>query len=188
MTHALSYIAGRLHGAHLLMFGNIVGGNVTFVGGGGPAMWQRYDTILDGAMEEAWAYGTNHHPVTASRLQAGLSNVAWSEAHHKYTVVNDDITSCASCSGYGMAALLLVGQKLSSYDISNGSYNSYDAWWSQYYDKGQRLGNALGNYYTQSNGLLVRRFAAGTVVVNDTTHAINDPVFGRINATSAIIH
>jgi hypothetical protein len=87
-----------------------------------------------------------------------------------------------------MAALLLVGQKLSSYDISNGSYGSYSTWWDQYYTKGQKLGGALGNYHQQSNGLLVRRFATGAVVVNDTKHAITDPAFGRVPAFSALIH
>ena len=188
MTRALGYLSGQLHGHHLLLMGNIGGGNVNFTGGGGSTVWERYDSQLDGAMEESWTYGTDGHPVSAARLQAGLANVAWAEAHHKYSILNDDITNCSSCSGYGMAALLLVGQKLSSYDISNGSYGSYNNWWSQYYDKGQRLGNAQGNYYTQANGLLVRRFTAGTVVVNDTTHAIDDPTFGHVAATSALIH
>jgi hypothetical protein len=188
MTRALAYLGGQFHGHNLLFMGNIGGGNVNFTGGGGSTVWERYDSELDGAMEESWTYGTDGRPVPAARLQAGLANVAWAEAHHKYSILNDDITNCSSCSGYGMAALLLVGQKLSSYDISNGSYGSYNSWWSQYYDKGQRLGNAQGNYYTQSNGLLVRRFTYGTVVVNDTTHAINDPTFGRVAATSALIH
>ena len=132
MTSALAYLRGQMHGHHLLFMGNIGGGNVNFVGGGGSTVWERYDQELDGAMEESWTYGTDGKPVSASRLQAGLQNVAWAEAHGKYSILNDDIVNCPQCSGYGMAALLLVGQKLSSYDISNGSYGSYSAWWNQY--------------------------------------------------------
>jgi hypothetical protein len=188
MTSALAYLRGQLHGHHLLLMGNIGGGNVNFLGGGGSTVWERYDQQLDGAMEESWSYGTDGKPVSASRLAAGLQNVAWAEAHGKYSILNDDIVNCPQCSGYGMAALLLVGQKLSSYDISNGSYGSYSAWWNQYYDKGQRLGNALGSYYTQPNGLLVRRFSNGTVVVNAATRAVADPAFGRVPANAALIH
>ena len=186
MTAALSYLTSKLHAQHLMMTGNIGGGNITGIGGGGPAVWQRFDSQMDGAMEESWTYGTNHKPVPASRVQNGLANVAWAEAHGKYTIVNDDITNCSSCSGYGMATLLLVGQRLSSYDLSAGSYNNYSAWWNSY-GKGAGMGVALGNYSTQSNGLMVRRFLNGTVAVNDTAHAISDPTFGRVPADSATL-
>jgi hypothetical protein len=187
MTAAVSVLTGKLHAQHLMMTGNIGGGNITGIGGGGPAVWQRYDSKMDGAMEESWTYGTNHKPVPASRVQNGLANVAWAEANGKYTIVNDDITNCASCSGYGMATLLLVGQRLSSYDLSAGSYNNYSAWWSSY-GKSAGMGVALGKYSTQSNGLMVRRFLNGSVAVNDTTHAISDPTFGRVPADSAALH
>jgi hypothetical protein len=34
---------------------------------------------------------------------------------------------------------------------------------------------------------MVRSFASGSVVVNDTTSAISDPTYGRVPATSAQI-
>jgi hypothetical protein len=187
MTTALGYLTAQLHAQHMLFIGNVSGGNVTGIGNGGPAVWQRFDTQMDGAMEESWTYGTNHAPLPTSEVTNGLANVAWAEAHGKYTMLNDDITNCSSCSGYGMATLMLVGQKLTSYDLSSGSYNNYSAWWASY-DKGAGMGVSLGNYSTQANGLMVRRFLNGTIVVNDTTQPITDVVFGTVPAHSAIIH
>ena len=187
MTTALGYLTGQLHAQHLLLIGNVSGGNVTGIGNGGPAVWQRFDTQMDGAMEESWTYGTNHAPLPTSEVTNGLANVAWAEAHGKYTMLNDDITNCSSCSGYGMATLMLVGQGLTSYDLSAGSYNNYSAWWDSY-GKGSGLGVSLGNYTTQANGLLVRRFLNGTIVVNDTANPIGDRLFGTVPAFSALIH
>ena len=186
MAGALTYLSGRLHAAHLMVIGNVVGGDVPNVGGGGPALWRRYNRPMDGAMEESWVYGTNHRPLPASRVQAGISNVAWSEANGKYTIVNDDITNCSSCSGYGMAALMLVGQGHSSYDLSSGSYTTYSKWWDSY-GKGAGMGVALGKYDTLKDGLLVRHFLNGLIVVNDTANPIVDALFGKVPADSAVI-
>lgn len=186
MTGALGTLAGQLHSRGLLLAGNIGGGNDT-TRGGGPAVWQRYDGQMDGAMEESWTYGTNHAPVSATQVNNGLANVVWSEAHGKYTLVNDDVTNCASCSGYGMATLMLVGQGRSSYDLSSGSYGNYSAWWASY-GKAAGMGVSLGSYTTQANGLKVRRFVNGTIVVNDTASPITDLLFGTVPADSALIH
>lgn len=181
MTSALGYMASQLHAHKLMLFGNVGGGNITFCCGGGPAIWQRYVSKMDGAMEETWTYATNGKPVPTSEVQAGLANTAWSEAHGKYTIVNDDIRNCQACSDYGLATMMLVTNGYASYDVSNGAYSNYAAWFPSY-NTAKSLGPAIGNGTRQSNGLMVRRFAAGDVVVNDTGHAISDPVFGTVPA------
>jgi hypothetical protein len=188
MTAALAYVTSTLHAHGLLTFVNISGGNVTFCCGGGPAVWQRYVAQVDGAMQESWTYGTNHLPLPATEVQAGLANTAWSEAHGKYTLVNDDITHCEACSDYGLAAMMLVAGGHSSYDISNGIYTgtTNGVWWPSY-STAQGVGAPLGPYRTLADGLMVRSFASGSVVVNDTTSAISDPTYGRVPATSAQI-
>jgi hypothetical protein len=188
MTAALGYVTSTLHANGLRAFVNISGGNVTFCCQGGPAIWQQYVSRVDGAMQEAWTYGTNHLPLPGTEVQAGLLNTAWSEAHGKYTLVNDDITKCESCSDYGLATMLLVGGGHSSYDIANGIYTgtSNGVWWPSY-TTAQSLGVPLGAYTTLADGLMVRHFASGYVVVNDTAAAISDPAYGRVNATSALI-
>ena len=188
MTHALSYVAGQLHANGLLAFVNISGGNVTFCCGGGPSIWDQYVSQVDGSMQEAWTYGTNHLPLPATEVIAGLGNTAWSEANHKYVLVNDDITNCQTCSLYGLATMMLVAGGYSSYDIANGIYTgtSNGVWWPSY-TTAQAVGAALGPYTTLADGLMIRRFSAHTVVVNDTTAAIKDPTYGTVAATSALI-
>ena len=187
MTAALGYVTSTLHSHGLLAFVNISGGNVTFCCQGGPARWQQYVSHVDGAMQESWTYGTNHRPLPATEVKAGLLNTAWSEAHGKSTLVNDDITNCQSCSAYGLATMLLVAAGRTSYDTANGSYaGNYGTWWPSY-TSAQGLGTPLGAYTTLPDGLMLRRFTNGYVVVNDTTGAISDPTYGWVNATSALI-
>src|SRR5581483_1306060 len=139
-----------MHSHGLTLFANIGGGNQTSFGGGGPSVWQRYVSQLDGAMEETWTYGTNRKPQPTGVVKAGLANAAWSEAHNKYTIVNDDITNCEACADYGLAAMLLVTNGYASYDVSNGQYSKYATWWPSY-QTAESLGPAVGSYTTQSN-------------------------------------
>ena len=188
MTAALAYMASYLHTNGKIVVSNISGGNVAFCCHGGPAIWQKYVSQIDGAMQESWTYGTNHLPLPATEVQAGLLNTAWSEAQGKYTLVNDDITNCESCDDYGLASMLLVAAGLSSYDTANGSYNgNYGAWWPSF-ATAQNLGAPLGAYTTLPDGLMVRQFAHGWVAVNDTTASIADATYGTVPATSAIIN
>ena len=189
MTHALGYITGQLHANGLISVVNISGGNVTFCCGGGPAIWDQYVSQVDGSMQESWTYGTNHLPLPATEVIAGLGNTAWSEAHHKYVMLNDDITNCQACSLYGLATMMLVAGGYSSYDIANGVYtgSSNGVWWPSY-STAQAVGTPLAAYSTLADGLMIRRFSAHTVVVNDTTAAIKDPTYGTVAATSAIIN
>lgn len=188
MTHALAAVTAQMHANGLIAVANISGGNVTFCCGGGPKIWDQYVSQLDGSMQEAWTYGTNHLPLPATEVIAGLGNTAWSEAHHKYVMLNDDITNCQACSLYGLAAMMLVAGGYSSYDIANGIYTgtSNGVWWPSY-TTAQAVGTPLAAYATLADGLMVRRFSAHTVLVNDTTAAINDPSYGTVAATSALI-
>jgi hypothetical protein len=188
MASALTYMSSSLHANGKLVVSNISGGNVAFCCHGGPAVWQKYVSQIDGAMQESWTYGTNHLPLPATEVQAGLLNTAWSEARGKYTMLNDDITNCESCDDYGLASMLLVATGRSSYDTANGSYaGNYGAWWPSF-NTAQNLGSPLGGYTPLADGLMVRKFANGWVAVNDTTAAIADPTYGAVPATSAIIN
>jgi hypothetical protein len=188
MTSALTYMASSLHANGKIVVANISGGNVSFCCHGGPAVWQRYVSQIDGAMQESWTYGTNHLPLPATEVQAGLLNTAWSEANGKYTLLNDDVTNCESCDDYGLASMLLVAAGRSSYDTANGNYTgNYGTWWPSF-SAAQNLGTPTGAYTTLADKLMVRTFTNGWVAVNDTTAAIADPTYGTIPATSAVIN
>ena len=186
MSRALTYLAAVLHAHGLLLFANISGGNIDFCCRGGPTVWRRYLAPLDGALEETWTYGTNGRPLPAREIQTGMANVAWDEAHDKATIVNDDVAGCQACIALGLATELLVAQGRTSYDVAAGAYDRYATWWPTY-RAAQRLGQALGDYIEQANGLLLRRFASGTIVVNDTAATVNDPVLGRIPPHSGVL-
>lgn len=188
MTSALAYLDAQMHANGMIAISNISGGNVNFCCHGGSAVWQRYVSQVDGAMQESWTYGTNHLPLPASEVTAGLSNTTWSEANGKYTLLNDDILNCEACDDYGLATMLLVASGRSSYDTANGSYNgTYGTWWPSF-SLAQGLGAPLGPYTTLPDKLMVRQFANGWVAVNDTTLPIADPTYGTVAATSAIIN
>lgn len=186
MAGALTYLAAILHAHGLLLIANISGGNIDYCCGGGPAVWRRYLTALDGALEESWTYGTDGRPLPAREVRTGLDNVAWDESHGKLTIVNDDVSGCAACITLGLATELLVAAGQTSYDVAAGAY-ARDPIWSADYAAAQRLGAPLGAYTEQPNGLLVRRFSAGLVVVNATGAPVQDPAFGVVSPHSGLI-
>ena len=187
MTAALYRVAATMHGSGLVVYANISGGNIQCCSGG-PSVWQRYMSVMDGGVEESWTYGTNHLPVRSSQVVQGIMNVAWAEAHGKYMLVNDDVTNCEACSDYGLATMLLADNGHATYDTANGTYRgSYGPWWPSY-GTAQSLGAATGPAKVLSSGLWYRPFAGGWIVVNIGSTAISDPTYGRVAANSAIIH
>lgn len=186
MTAALYRAAVNLHASGFLVYANISGGNIQCCSGG-PAVWQRYMSVIDGGMEESWTYGTNHLPVRTSQVQTGIMNIGWAESHGKHMLVNDDVTNCEACSDYGLATMLLVTNGATTYDTANGTYRgSYGPWWPSY-TTAQSLGSATGAARTLASGLLFRPFTGGYVVVNITASAISDPTYGYVAAYSALI-
>ena len=176
-----------LHSAHLLSIGNIAGGAINWCCGSGSSIWQSYQQIgLDGAEEESFAIGTNSLPVSPAQWKQALLNELWSEANGKYMLGSGDAFSNQALNVYGLATLILGAQSYSSWDTASGNYSS-GAYWFPQYDAALALGSPLGPYSVQSNGLYVRRFTNGTVVVNPTTSAIGDPQYGLIGAQSGRI-
>jgi hypothetical protein len=171
-----------LHQQGLLSFGNIGGGAVNYYGGGGSTYWQRYQqTGLDGAEEESFALGNDGKPVPTWQWQQGLANEVWSEANGKYMLGNGDVYTNRALNVYGLATLLLAAQRRSSWDTASGNYTSGEYWFPEY-NTALALGAPLGSYTIQGNGLYVRHFKNGTVLVNPTTSSINDPLYGQIPA------
>jgi hypothetical protein len=171
-----------LHKQGLLSFGNIGGGAVNYYGGGGSTYWQRYQqTGLDGAEEESFALGNDGKPVPTWQWQQGLANEVWSEANGRYMLGNGDVYTNRALNVYGLATLLLAAQHRSSWDTASGNYTSGEYWFPEY-NTALALGAPLGAYTIQANGLYVRHFKNGTVLVNPTTSSINDRFYGQIPA------
>jgi Hypothetical glycosyl hydrolase family 15 len=187
MASFVTNISAGLHAQGLLSFGNIAGGALNWCCGGGPAYWQSLQLDgLDGAAEESFTAGTNHLPVSTNQWKLALANEAWSEANGKYFLANGDVGTSRTLNVYGLATLLLAAQGRSSWDTASGNYYSGEYWFPEY-DTALTLGAPSGPYTVQANGLYVRLFQNGTVVVNPTAGTIPDPVYGAVGAHSGLI-
>jgi Hypothetical glycosyl hydrolase family 15 len=186
MTSWITTVSAGLHANGLLAFGNIAGGCSPLFGGG-PAWWQAYQLDgYDGAEEESFTSGTNHLPMVTSQWKQELANEAWSEANGKYLLANADIGGNVALNTYGLATLLLASQGYSSWNTDSGYYSSPE-FWLPVYDTALTLGAPLGSYSVQANGLYVRQFQHGSVVVNPNTAAISDPVYGNVAGQTGLI-
>lgn len=167
MTSFLRYTAYRLHRHRLLLLPNIGGGSVTDPSG--QTFWSRWTALADGSIEESFAFGTTQRPIPASQVASELRNIAWSEAHDKYALVNGDMPpGNTRDTTYGLALMLMVADGHSSWDISEGCNTTCDAW-LPVYTAAKRLGPPLGPY--ELNGSVYsRRFQNGTVTANVATH------------------
>jgi hypothetical protein len=175
-----------LHAQGLLSLANISGGAINLVNGG-PAYWQSLQLDgLDGAQEESFTSGTNHLPVSTVVWKQDLSNEVWNEAHGKYFLGNADVSSSPSLNTYGLATLLLAAQGRSSWSTADGNYGAGEYWFPAY-NTALALGSPLGAYTVLSNGLYVRRFQHGTVIVNPTTSTVNAAAYGYMAAQSGLI-
>jgi hypothetical protein len=179
-------VSAGLHANGLLSIGNISGGAVNLVNGG-PTYWQQFQQDgLDGAQEESFTSGTDHLPVSPTVWKQELANEAWNEANGKYFLGNADVTTNQALNTYGLATLLLAAQGRSSWSTADGNYGAGEYWFPAY-DTALRLGQPLGPYTVQPNGLYVRRFQNGAVIVNPATSAITDRVYGTLGAQSGLI-
>jgi hypothetical protein len=187
MTSFVANVSAGLHASRLLSFGNISGGNSGPQLGGGPAWWDAFQLWgLDGASEESFTSGTNHLPIPFGNWQLELANEAWNEAHGKYLLANADVGSSRALNVYGLATMLLAAGGYSSWDADSGNYYINEFWFPEY-DTALKLGTPLGPYSAQANGLYVRRFQNGSVIVNPTTKTISDSVYGNVAAQSGMI-
>jgi hypothetical protein len=163
MYSMLSYAYRVAHDRGLLVIGNI-GAAV-----GTPGLWQHWNTVLDGAEEEAWTDGGLGRAQQVPYWVAKLANVAWSEAHRKYALVHS-YNGTRAGNAYGLASMLLVAGGYSSYSTSNTNLTSDEAWYPEY-TTAQALGSPSGSYEQLGNGVYKRTFASGIVLVNPTAHS-----------------
>ncbi|HEX5196821.1 MAG TPA: putative glycoside hydrolase [Gaiellales bacterium] len=157
-------VAPQLHAAGLQVVANIGGSTVT------PGLWQKWNTPLDGAMEESWTDGGEGLGQQVPDWSAKLANVAWSEANGKYAILNSYNTTEAG-NTYGLASMLLVAGGWSSYDTANSRYQS-ETWYPEY-DTAAQLGEPLGGYTVLPDGVYRRDFANGVVLVNPSTSPVD---------------
>ena len=104
-------VAPQLHAAGLEVVANIGGSTIT------PGLWQKWNTPLDGAMEESWTDGGEGLGQQVPDWSTKLENIAWSEANGKYAILNSYNTTEAG-NTYGLASMLLVAGGWSSYDTA----------------------------------------------------------------------
>jgi hypothetical protein len=172
MTSFLRYTARELHRNRLILVPNIGGGSVTDASG--QTFWNLWTGIADGSDEESFAFGTTQRSISASQVASELQNVAWSEAHGKYTLLNGDMPQGDSRrTTYALALMLMVAGGHTSWDISEGCNTTCDAW-LPVYTAAQRLGGPLGPYMLDGS-VYSRRFAHGTVTANVATHTGSIP-------------
>ena len=165
MLSFLTYAGASAHAQHKLVVGAIAASTVS------KGLWAQWTTPLDGSEEESF---TDGGPGTAQQIpfwSQKLANVAWSEAHGKYAILHSYNTTVAG-NTYGLASMMLVAGGYSSYSVSNANYGASEAWYPEY-TTAQQLGAPSGAYrQLSSNGVYVRKFANGIVLVNPTSRTI----------------
>jgi Hypothetical glycosyl hydrolase family 15 len=163
-TYAMiSYAGPQVHAQGLLAIGNI--GGATFT----PGLWQKWNAPLDGAEEEAWAGASGTSAQSPSTWSAQLTNLAWSEANHKYAVLHS-YAATETGNTFGLASMLLAANGEASYSTSNLNCTSAESWYPEY-DLSLQLGAPTGASLTLSNGVDERVFAHGIVLVNPSPSA-----------------
>jgi hypothetical protein len=163
MSKLVAEAGPAAHSQGLLVFANIGGAATT------PGVWQRWVSQLDGAEEESWTHNGVSLADSIYYWRANLDNVAWSEAHRKYTLLHSYATTEGG-NTYGLASMLLAARGRSGYETSNVIGSSAEAWYPEY-GTARRLGPPTGPYKRLRRGAYMRRFRRGLVVVNPTAHS-----------------
>lgn len=149
------------------------------IGGGKPTTWQRYQTYLTGAQEEAWTCGLFPTP-SRSEFQClqqqapyfaqKLANLEWSNANGKLAWVHTYLSSHAGNS-FALAAMLLVANGGIAYECSP-TYAGEEIWFTPEFPNASKLGLPKGVYVHNSMGLFTRPFENGHIIVNPTAAPI----------------
>ncbi|HZU39465.1 MAG TPA: putative glycoside hydrolase [Solirubrobacteraceae bacterium] len=157
----VSYAGPQIRSQGLISVGNLSAAS--------PAQWQALTSPLDGSEEESWTDGglglAQQIPFMASKL----SNVAWSEANGKLALLHSYNTT-ETGNTYGLASMLLVGNGKATYATSNSCYTNCESWYPEY-DTAAQLGSPVGTYMKLPNGVYIRWFQNGVVLVNATANA-----------------
>ena len=175
MQSFLNYAGATVHADHMLAMANL--------GGTSTSLWEQWTTPLDGAAEQGWTAAGYGPTQQLPWWKAKLDSVAWSEAHHKYAVLNSWSRTLAG-NTYGLASMLLVAGGWSSYATNNNDMGAYEPWYPAY-TTAQSLGAPLGAYTQLSNGVYERQFENGLVLVNASTNSV--PSFGLDGSYSASV-
>lgn len=158
-----NYAVQALHSSGLFAFGNLCGTTIT------AGLWQQWASIFDGSMEESWTDAGQGLAQQVWAWPQKLADVAWSEAHGKYTILHS-YNGTQAGNTYGLASMMLVGAGRTSYATSNTNYTNNEAWYSAY-TTAQSLGAPAGAYTRLSNGVYERTFSNGIVLVNPTSQS-----------------
>ena len=160
MQSFLNYAGSAVHADSMLVMANL--------GGTSGSLWAQWSAPLDGSAEQSWTDGGLGPAQQVPWWTTKLANVAWSEAHHKYALLNSWNQSLAG-NTYGLASMLLVADGWSSYATNNDGAG--ETWYPTYSDA-QNLGAPTGSSTLLSNGVYERRFEHGLVLVNPTTSSV----------------
>ncbi|MEA2144750.1 MAG: hypothetical protein QOG59_337 [Solirubrobacteraceae bacterium] len=160
MTSLLNAASATLHANGLLVFGNLCGTVIS------PGLWQKWAAMTDGSEQESWTDPGTGIAADTWAWPHKLADIAWSEAHSKYTLLHSYNTS-QSGGGFGLASMLLVAGGWSSYSTSNANYTSAESWYPEY-TTAHQLGAPIGPYSKLANGVYSRKFQNGIVLVNPT--------------------
>jgi hypothetical protein len=196
-TRFMKVAAARLHAAGFMLIPNISFGS-DLCADTTEDCWRAWSRIADGAMDESFVFGAQDEahagcarPVVReppSAILTELSDFAWSERNGRYAIASSDIpVGDGRDLRYSVGIMLLVAGPHISWVASQGCYSDaaravhsvLGSWaWSQ----ALALGLPRAAVTVTREGLLVRRFARGSVAVNLTASSITSAAVGRIAA------
>jgi hypothetical protein len=169
--------APKLRGAGLIVAANIGGSTIT------PGLWQKWNGPIDGAMEESFTNGgTGRDSLANGQWPAKLKHALWSEAHDKIAL-DHTVTHTRAGARYGLATMLLAANGENKFYAS--AQYSREVWWPEY-TATRRLGSPLRNYRVLRNGVFIRRFTNGVVLVNPHIHAATRVRLGGLYVGSGL--
>lgn len=162
-TSFLEYAAEQVHAAGLLVFANLGGASTV------PGLWEQWSGILDGSQEQSWNDWAAGTADSLAEWQQLLQEPIWSEAHKKYTLLESDDNGERQ-NTFGLASMMLVADGKTSYSTANLNQTADEQWYPTY-SAAQQLGDPAGKYAELPDGIYLRLFTNGLVIVNPTDTA-----------------
>ncbi len=178
ITSLLARATPQIHAAGLKVIGNI--------GGETPALFQRWEGLMDGAEDESFTDDTGGTAAWLYWWPDEIADIRWSEAHGKILLVHSHNKTEAG-NAYGLATMLLAAGGHTSYSTANGNYAGYEQWYPEY-TTAQHLGAPLGSYTRGPGRIYERRFAHGIVLVNPSTHTVGGVGLGGTYSGTGLAH
>jgi Hypothetical glycosyl hydrolase family 15 len=173
----LAHVSPQLRAAGLLVVANIGGPTVT------PGLWERWNGLLDGAMEESFTNGGGaRDSIENGQWRPKLLHALWSE-HNRKLSLDHAVTRTRSGARYGLATMLLVADGRNVFYAS--IRYSREVWWPEY-RTAAALGRSKGSYRVLRNGVYRRDFVHGVVLVNPHTSAASRVRLGGVYRGSGL--